>query len=684
MSHSHPKSRSKTRRSARSNPRGILVVTSRSYGFVQTAEGEYFIPESKIGAAFDGDLVEVAPIKAYAPGTKGSHRAGDKPTARVVRVVNRSHDSLVGRYELAEPFGVVVPEDTRIPYDIFTMAKDNPHVKDGDIVRVRIVEYPSRNTAATGVVEEVLGHDGEGGLDIDLVIAHHKLETRFSAASLEQAKAATVDRAGALAEGYRDIRDRFTFTVDPRDARDFDDALSIDEVDGTIRLGVHIADVSHYVEWGSSLDLDARRRATSVYLVDRVIPMLPEELSSDICSLKPHEVRRVFTVDMYLNDDGSVISTDFFPALIESKARLTYEQAQTILDESSGVPAAAGAAWGVENEGSSELSDRGLRQRVVALSGLAEKLSATRTRVGGIDFETTEARVLLDDEGAPVEVMLRKKTQATSFIEEAMILANNTVARYMHEGGFPCMYRVHEAPSADSLAELVPLLQEFPAYKKLPVTDFIAGQPSCLQAVLCASKGRPEEELVTSLVLRSMKRAVYKGVCEPHYGLASSAYTHFTSPIRRYPDLVVHRMLKARLLGKTGTFEQQAHSLGWLSEHSSEMERIAEKAARETQQMKLVEYMQRDIGNTFSGVISGVTTYGFFVRLENTAEGLVPMRYLEGEYFALDPVRHTLTGQDSGKSYRLGQRIFVVLESAEPRQRKLDFRPAVGKDVPGM
>ncbi|MEG1516872.1 MAG: ribonuclease R [Raoultibacter sp.] len=671
MSRPSSRSRSKTRRSARSNPRGILVVTSRGYGFVQTAEGEFYIPESKMGAAFEGDMVEVALIKSYPPATKGSHRGGDKPTARVVRVVNRSHDSLVGRYELAEPFGVVVPEDDRIPYDIFTMAKDNPHVREGDIVRVRIVEYPSRNSAATGVVEEVLGHEGDDSLDIDLVIAHHKLETRFSEASLEQARAAVVDAPGALAEGYRDICDRFVFTVDPRDARDFDDALSIDQVEGLTRLGVHIADVSHYVEWGSSLDLDARRRATSVYLVDRVIPMLPEELSSDICSLRPHEVRRVFTVDMYVSADGSVVRTDFFPALIESKARLTYEQAQEIIDENVELPAKSLCAQGLE-----ECFDDRLRRRIVALSDLAGKLSAARARAGGMDFETTEAKVLLDEGGMPVEVMLRKKTQATSFIEEAMILANNTVAHFMHERGFPCIYRVHEAPSADSLAELVPLLQEFSAYKKLPVADFIAGQPACLQAVLRASIGRPEEELVSSLLLRSMMRAVYKGVCEPHYGLASAAYTHFTSPIRRYPDLVVHRMLKAQLLGKSGTFEQQVHSLGWLSEHASAMERVAEKAARETQQMKLVEYMQRDIGKTFWGVISGVATYGFFVRLHNTAEGLVSMRCLENEYFALDPVRHTLIGQDSNTTYRLGQRFCVVLVSAEPRQRKLDFRPA--------
>ncbi|MEG1561106.1 MAG: ribonuclease R [Raoultibacter sp.] len=666
MSRRHSKSRAKTRRHARANPQGVLAVTSHGYGFVHTAEGEFYIPEAKMGAAFDGDRVEVVDIKGNAPGSKAAHRAQDRVAARVVRVVARGQDCLIGRYEIAEPFGVVVPEDAKIPYDVFTLAKDNPSLENGAIVRVRIVEYPSRNTAATGVIEEVLGYEGKAGLDIDLVIAHHKLETHFSPASLEQARAACVDVPGALACGYRDIRERLVFTVDPRDARDFDDALSLDEVDGLLRLGVHIADVSHYVEWGSSLDLDARRRATSVYLVDRVIPMLPEEISADICSLVPHQVRRVFTVDMYLDAQARVVRSDFYPALIESKARLSYEVAQDIIE---GQQAASGGA-----------DAQAVEERILALAGLAEKLAAARTRAGGMDFETTEAKVLLDDEGAPLEVLLRKKTQATACIEEAMILANNTVARFMQQAEFPCMYRVHEAPAAESLAELVPVLQEFPAYKTLPVADFIAGQPACLQEVLRASKGRPEEELVSSLVLRSMKRAVYKGVCEPHYGLASAAYTHFTSPIRRYPDLVVHRMLKAHLLGKSELFDQQVSALGWLAEHASKMERIAEAAARETQQMKLVEYMQRAIGQTFEGVISGVATYGFFVRLENTAEGLVPMRFLEDEYFALDPVRHTLCAQESGTLYRLGQRVSVVLEAANPRQRKLDFKLSSRKD----
>lgn len=608
------RTRSHTRRHPRSNPRGVLSVRGGGFGFVQTAEGEFFVPESKMAGAFDGDLVEVAPLPVQSGRKKQPHerkadlRAGEKPAARVLRVVDRAHDTLVGRYEVAEPFGVVVPEDANIPYDIFTMRADRPDIEDGSLVRVRITTFPSRNTAATGVIEEVLGLADDEHAAVDVVIARHKLETVFSEGALSEARSAVLDEDGALASGYRDLRERFTFTIDPADARDFDDAVSLEPVStcgvGTgirvvderglgvarWRLGVHIADVAHYVPWNSSLDLDARRRATSVYLVDRVIPMLPDELSGDLCSLKPDEVRRTMTADLYL--------------------------------------------------------------------------------------DSVEARVVLDEEGSPTGIDLRVKTDATSLIEEAMILANETVAKHLRDAKFPSLYRVHEQPSADSLAALVPVFQDFAWFRDIDQADFIAGDAHVVQRVLEASAERPEGELVSTLLLRSMKRAVYRPDCAAHYGLASGAYTHFTSPIRRYPDLVVHRMLKALIGGRPEKFDQEKSALPWIAEHSSDMERIAEKAARESQEVKLIEYLERFVGQTFSATVSGVATYGAYVRLDNTAEGLIPCKNLGSEYFALDPVQHRLTGQDTGASYRLAQRLAVVLVSADPRARRLDFRPA--------
>ena len=344
-----PRSKNHTRRVARSRPRGIMQLNLEGYGFVRTSEGEFFVPHAKFGGAFDGDLVEVAPLPANASKGRshegfGGGRYGHKPAARVVSVVERAHEVVVGRFEAAEPFGVVVPLDPHIPYDIFTQLSEAPDVEDGAIVRVRIAQFPSRNSAATGHIEEVLEH--VDGLDegVDAVVARHKFETTFSDAALAEAHGASIDEVGALASGYRDLRERFVFTIDPDDARDFDDALSIEQVEDQGRLlwriGVHIADVSHYVEWGSALDLAARRRAASVYLVDRVIPMIPEDLSCGLCSLAPGEVRRSMTVELYVDERAQLARYEIYPALICSNARLTYGEALEML-EGEGEPAAS-------------------------------------------------------------------------------------------------------------------------------------------------------------------------------------------------------------------------------------------------------------------------------------------------------------------------------------------------------
>ena len=336
-----PRSKNHTRRVARSRPRGIMQLNPEGYGFVRTSEGEFFVPHAKLGGAFDGDLVEVAPLpanasKGHTREGSGGGRYGHKRAARVVSVIERAHEVVVGRFEAAEPFGVVVPLDPHIPYDIFTQLSEAPDVEDGAIVRVRIAQFPSRNSAATGHIEKVLEH--VDGLDegVDAVVARHKFETAFSDAALAEARGASIDEVGALASGYRDLRERFVFTIDPDDARDFDDALSIEQVKdqgcSLWRIGVHIADVSHYVEWGSALDLAARRRATSVYLVDRVIPMIPEELSCGLCSLAPSEVRRSMTVDLYVNERAQLSRYEIYPAIICSNARLTYGEALEMLE----------------------------------------------------------------------------------------------------------------------------------------------------------------------------------------------------------------------------------------------------------------------------------------------------------------------------------------------------------------
>ena len=780
-----PRSKNHTRRVARSRPRGIMQLNPEGYGFVRTSEGEFFVPHAKLGGAFDSDLVEVAPLPANASKGRsregsGSGRYGHKRAARVVSVIERAHEVVVGRFEVAEPFGVVVPLDPHIPYDIFTQLSEATDVEDGAIVRVRIAQFPSRNSAATGYIEEVLEH--VDGLDegVDAVVARHKFETAFSDAALAEARGASIDEVGALASGYRDLRERFVFTIDPDDARDFDEALSVEQVEDQGRLlwriGVHIADVSHYVEWGSALDLAARRRATSVYLVDRVIPMIPEELSCGLCSLAPGEVRRSMTVDLYVDERAQLARYEIYPAIICSNARLTYGEALEMLEGEgepvtfeggkhtpcSDSPALENSPLGCsrraelraehasrphseiedqpvaveglyratvpenaghaprpqgpqgsrcdnasefepaaipENAGrapravpqrsedclsteyaphSQEQRETSLRKRLRQLSRLASLRHAQRERKGGIDFDQPEARVKLDEAGRPQGVELRRKNTATSLVEEMMIWANEVVAEHLSWAKFPCVYRVHEAPDLEGLAQLVPIFEEFPWFEKIDPVGFFTGSQHALQQAVSASRGRAEGELVSSLVLRSMKRAVY---CEKncgHYGLASATYCHFTSPIRRYPDLMVHRMLKAELFGRPEKFDQMTTNLGWICEHSSGMEREADDAQRESEELKLAEYLQQFVGQSFSAIVSGVSQGGLYARFENTAEGFIPVRTLGDDYFSFDAARYTLTGEETGARYRLGQRIAVVLFAVDPRVPQIDLRLAQG------
>ena len=753
-----PRSKNHTRRVARSRPRGIMQLNPEGYGFVRTSEGEFFVPHAKLGGAFDGDLVEVAPLpanasKGHTREGSGGGRYGHKRAARVVSVIERAHEVVVGRFEAAEPFGVVVPLDPHIPYDIFTQLSEAPDVEDGAIVRVRIALFPSRNSAATGLIEKVLEH--VDGLDegVDAVVARHKFETAFSDAALAEARGASIDEVGALASGYRDLRERFVFTIDPDDARDFDDALSIEQVEDRGRLlwriGVHIADVSHYVEWGSALDLAARRRATSVYLVDRVIPMIPEELSCGLCSLAPSEVRRSMTVDLYVNERAQLVRYEIYPALICSNARLTYGEALEMLEGEGEDEAAAGEggkhtpcsdspalensplgcsrraelraehasrpqgsqgsccdnASGFEpvaipeNAGrapravpqrsedclstehaphSREQQETSLRKRLRQLSRFASLRHAQRERKGGIDFDQPEARVKLDKAGKPQGVELRRKNAATSLVEEMMIWANEVVAEHLSRAKFPCAYRVHEAPDLEGLAQLVLIFEEFPWFEGVDPVGFFTGDQRALQAAVSASRGRAEGELVSSLVLRSMKRAVYREKSCGHYGLASATYCHFTSPIRRYPDLMVHRMLKAELFGRPEKFDQMTTNLGWICEHSSGMEREADDAQRESEELKLAEYLQQFVGQSFSAIVSGVSQGGLYARLENTAEGFIPVRTLGDDYFSFDAARYTLTGEETGARYRLGQRIAAVLFAVDPRVPQIDLRLAQG------
>ncbi len=665
--------RSPTRGKPRTHLRGVMETDPRGHGFVKTSAGEYFIPRSRISGAFDGDVVEIAPDRSShgRPRSHEGRRKSDKPEARVVEVVERAHASLIGRFEVAEPFGVVVPLDPRLRHDVFTRLSDAPDVPDGAIVRVRITEFPTRRSAAFGVVEEVIGDAEDTTLLIEQIIASRKLPTSFSEEALAQAETAAVDGEAARREGYRDIRDRFIFTIDPVDARDFDDALSVDGVEslpdapaGTaVRLGVHIADVSAYVMPGDAIDLDARERTTSVYLPDRVIPMIPEALSCGVCSLQPGEDRRCLTVDLYLDERFNLISSDIYPALMRSRVRLDYGQADRILEGESGeeekLPAGASFAE--------------LERKLALADKIACARTRVRTRTGGLGFNTREAKVLLDERGEPERIDVRVKTRATTLIEEAMIFANETVAAWLEQAGFPCAFRDHEPPPADAISGLLPIFQEFSWFDRDLSRRLAVADPYAIQEVLRRVEGRKEEYLISTLLLRAQARARYSLENLGHYGLGLDAYCHFTSPIRRYPDLMVHRLVKLALARKEREAARGKDDLRTMCERCSERERIAEAASMDANKALICRLMEREIGSVFQSTISGVTSYGFYVELENCAEGLVPIRSLGQEYFVFDPIRMTLTGSDTNTRYRLGDEVSVRLQASDALLRRLTF-----------
>lgn len=656
------KSKSKkhsTRNKPKSYLRGTFMATSHPYGFVRTKDEEFFIPASKCRDAMDGDIVEIVASTPKGAKRKKSASITKRGTdskrleGKIVRVLERKHSELIGRFEVAPPFGVVIPDDTRIRHDVFTRLADNPNIPDGATVRVKILEYPTKRSAATGKIVEVYDASDSNELQVEKVMARYNLPSSFPDDVLAQAAQKSLDVNEAFEKGYRDIRDRFTLTIDPADAKDFDDALSIEETSpGEFRLGVHIADVSAYVPWSDVIDIEAQKRATSTYLVDRVVPMLPPRLSEELCSLRPNEDRLCMTCDLFIDEHANLLDVDFYPAVMRSDLRLTYDQAQEKID-------------------SFDKDD--ISRRLRLLSHLAKERQRNREAFGGIEFNTEEAKVVLDNEGNPIDIKIRQKTDATKLVEEAMIFANEAVATYLHDNERPCAYRDHERPSNDSLSALIPTFQEFKWFTNEMAEELEVGNPHMISHILEVVKGRIEEQLVTMMLLRAMMRAEYSPENEGHYGLGLKAYCHFTSPIRRYPDLIVHRMLKDAVGFKQKRMKSQVEALPHLCEHSSEMERNAEAASFDSQKQKMVEYMEPRVGEEFDAVISGVVSYGLYVRLENCVEGLVPVRTIGNEYFVFNEARHELRGSETDKVYRLGMPVHVKLQSADAALSRLDF-----------
>ena len=669
-----------------------LTGTVRAYDAraeVETAEGVYRLGSRSMREAMPGDRVYVSLHR----GKGGARRAV------VEHVIDRAVVAIVGVFEPAGPLGAVRPLDARIKQDFFVLpADDSPRrlgVEPGDIVSARIVDYPSRTESGVVTLERRIGDANEPSLGIECVMARYGLVDGYPQAAVDEAASLAVDVEGALADPLRrDIRGRFAITIDPVDARDFDDAISVARtVRGGWMLGVHIADVSHYVDWESAVDLEARRRSTSVYLADRVLPMLPERLCNDLCSLRPDEDRLAFTVDIELDAQGRVRMYEPYPSVIRSRVRMDYGAADALLRE--GEP--DGAALDAAARGRAELAVEAARANGVDLraflrnaDALARARREIRRKRGSIDFDTPEVHVLLDEAGMPVDIVTRERTAATSLVEEAMLLANECVAEFLADRDLVSAYRVHEDPSPDSLASAAKTLTELGAVEGGLAAGIMLGDPRAINAAVEDAAGTAFAPQVNALLLRAQQRAVYKSHNEGHYALGARAYCHFTSPIRRYPDLIAHRVLKVALakheLGKkealaraprlTGKGPQALEAIcPQLCRQASDDERAADAAASASQKVKVAQLYASRIGERDTGTVSWISDLGVFVRLDATgAEGLIRMNALGTEWWDFDDVRLTLTGDSTGTRVGLGCRVVVEVASVNVLRGHLDLK----------
>lgn len=636
---------------------GRLQGHPRGFGFVvsdQPGVEDLFIGREALNGAWHNDRV-IARITP--PALSGGRREGE-----VIRILERANPRVVGTFEATKHLAYVVPDEKRLPEDIYVPKGMTNGARSGEKVVVQIVQWPDARRGAEGRIVERLGMKGEVGVDIVSVIRKYGLPEAFPANVLREAEQVPeeVTPEAVQESNRRDLRSWTIVTIDGEDAKDLDDAVSVVRL-GKSRwqLGVHIADVAHYVAEGSALDREAYRRGTSVYLADRVVPMLPPRLSNGICSLNPGVDRLTLSCVMEIDGEGKVRSYEIFPSVIRTAARLTYTRVNQILG---GEP---GAEKGLE----------ALVPLCREMANLMAVLRERRMRRGALDFDLPEAKVHLNDRGWPTDVRRVDRGTAERIIEEFMLVANETVAEHCKAKGLPLLFRVHEAPAADRIAGLREFLGLFGYNLRLPRDGTVT--PADLQKVTEWCQGRPEEGLIGSVLLRTMRQARYSEEPEGHFGLATEHYCHFTSPIRRYPDLVVHRVLRAHLLhpralpGKLRA--RWERTMPEAARHCSERERVAMEAERETIELKKAEFMSDKIGQQFPGVISGVTQWGFYVQLENTVEGLVHISTLTDDYYHFYSEHYALIGERTRRRFRLGDRVVVRVLKVDVDNRQIDF-----------
>lgn len=648
------------KRSSRQGSRpfsGILAVHRDGYGFVTPDAGgdDIFVPARYLRENLHGDRVEVE--------VQYGGR-GDKREARISRTLERSVKRITGIFSTRRTGGFIRPSDERLP-GFHVSPESFSRAKDGEVVVGEITSYPQDRHPGVAKVVEVLGAPDNPEVEVLTVIRKFDLPDSFSPQVMKAAGAVPELLNETDIQGRSDLRAITTVTIDGESARDFDDAVSICKEGDNYRLWVSIADVSHYVLPSSVMDKEAYLRGTSVYFPDRCIPMLPEELSNGICSLNPHVDRLTLTAEMLFDKDGQMISSSFYPSVIKSAARLTYTVVSRIVEHDDA---------DAKNQYHWLLGDLAMMQELSAI------LSTMRRERGSIDFDLPEAEIILDEFGSTEAIVRAERNQAHKIIESFMLAANEAVATYLTEHDIPLLYRIHEQPDQDRLAALaeflLPLGYEFPQGER-------ATKPSDVQRFLAKAEGAPEERLVNRLLLRSMKQARYAEQNFGHFGLAAPVYTHFTSPIRRYPDLVVHRILKWYLSQKSAgnrgklkgaPFPGFPALLTEMGEHTSRRERVAIEAERDIIELKKVQFMVSKVGEEFDGFISGVTAFGFFVELEDLfIEGLVHISTLPRDRYVFNETSHVLAGEGSSTSYKIGDSVRIVVASANPERRQIEF-----------
>ena len=636
---------------------GTFISNPKGFGFVEIEDEEtdIYIPEENTCGAFYKDLVQIQIVKEE---WEGHRREG-----KVVKILEHTVTSVVGTVEKSDSFGFLIPDNRKITKDIFIPIECMKNAVTGDKAIAQIKKYGSSKRNPEGKIIEILGHEGEKGVDVLSVVKSYELPMEFPEKVMNQAEKIKTELNEGDFFGRMDLRDWTMVTIDGEDAKDLDDAVSLTKEGEFYRLGVHIADVSNYVQYNSALDREALKRGTSVYLVDRVIPMLPKKLSNGICSLNAGEDRLALSCLMDIDKKGNVVGHKIAETVIHVTERMTYTNVNKILTHAD------------------EAVTKKYQELVpmfFLMKELSEIVRKNRKKRGAIDFDFPESKVILDENGKPVDIYEYEHNSATDLIEDFMLLANETVAEEYYFNEIPFVYRTHEEPDSEKIESVFSMIRAGKIKVKKAKENV---SPKEIQQVLKEIEGLECEPFFARLLLRSMKQAKYTTDCIGHFGLAARYYCHFTSPIRRYPDLQIHRIIKENLRSRMTKEKKQHYKeiLPDVASRSSMLERRAEEVERETVKMKKAEYMMAHIGEEFEGIISGVTEWGFYVELSNTIEGLVHVNLLTDDYYEYDREHYTLTGEDTGKVYKMGQKIRVKVSKADLATRTVDFLPAKEK-----